>query len=443
MNFYYNGAWRMDWGLGNPNKTASLIACLMIAVWVIPIVWNRGFWPTLIAFTGLAWCLVQTYSRGGMLSFLAGIGVMLFWVPRPWPKARWIGVMASLWVLGSFVLYAKAQTRYGQGLFSEDQSINNRLIIWRHVPEMMAAAPWGWGFGKGGDSYTQWFQPTVQSLNYLNLVNSHFTWMVEGGWLASFLYLLAWFVVLLLCWPLPHARFKALPLSIWTAFGVGACFSHVEESLWLWILPLLSLSYVGWERLQVHRWPSLPELVLSAFASSGIVAAVVAIGFFHLSQPVHFSEGTVTIGKGPITTLILVDRQVLGSLYGHTFRRFLDQNRDELVAQTFILRESSSHLPTLGVGCLVASGRLTQEDQVVPKLNQSEQVILINPTGFPGETKLSNVSPGNTLVYFGEYSQAPSRSSWAALPGVHAIQIDGASDFVPTWPQAVLTPHKI
>jgi hypothetical protein len=32
---FFNGVWRMDWGLGNPNKTAAVIALLMIAVWAL------------------------------------------------------------------------------------------------------------------------------------------------------------------------------------------------------------------------------------------------------------------------------------------------------------------------------------------------------------------------------------------------------------------------
>jgi hypothetical protein len=66
MDFYYHGAWRMDWGFQNPNKTAVFIACLMLALWLAACVWRRGFWLALPAFTGLGYCLVHTYSRGGM-----------------------------------------------------------------------------------------------------------------------------------------------------------------------------------------------------------------------------------------------------------------------------------------------------------------------------------------------------------------------------------------
>ena len=442
MNFYYNGIWRMDWGLGNPNKTAALIACLMIAIWAIPLIWKRGFWPVLVVFTALAWCLVQTYSRGGMIAFVAGMGVLLLWIPRPWPKARWIAVVVSLWILGGFVLYAKAQTRYGQGLFTEDQSISNRLVIWRHVPEMMAAAPWGWGLGKAGDSYTQWFQPPNQSLNYLNLVNSHFTSMVEGGWLASVIYVFAWLAVLLLCWPLQQARLEALPLAIWVAFGVGACFSHIEESIWLWIFPLLALGYVAYERFRVRQWPRLSSFTLSGAAAVGLVAILILIGLTTSSLPLTFAHGVVTIGKVPTKTLIFVDRQVMGSFYGHTFRKFLVKDPNQLSHSSFILVESSRDLPSSSIARFVVSGRFTQDDTVVSQFDQGAQIILINPSCSPEEARMNDSLIGKTFVYFGEYSQAPCRSSWSGYPGINPLQIDGAGDFVPSWPQAILPPHK-
>jgi O-Antigen ligase len=442
MDFYYNGTWRMDWGLGNPNKTATLIACLMIAVWAIPMIWKRSFWPVLFVFTALAWCLVQTYSRGGMVSLLTGMGIMLLWIPRPWPKARWIGVVVSLWILGGFVLYAKAQTRYEQGLFTEDQSISHRIIIWRHFPEMVAAAPWGWGFGKAGDAYTQWFQPFTQSFNYLNLVNSHFTWMAEGGWLASVVYLFAWLTILLLCWPVLKSRLKALPLAIWVTFGVGGCFSHVEETFWLWILPLIALGYVIVERFRIGQWPKLSSFAVSGVASAAFVAAVILTGLATSSLPIRSSAGAVTIGRGTAQTFIFVDRQVMGSLFGHTFRKFLTQNPDQISTRTFNLVESSHELPSSGIACLVVSGRFTREGTVVSNLNEGKEVILVNPVCLPDDAKLNGLT-GKTLVYFGEYSQAPSRSSWLNYPGIKALQIDGASDFVPSWPQAILMPHKI
>ncbi len=442
MNSYYDGFWRMDWGLGNPNKTATLIACLMIALWIIPLIWTRGFWPTLLVFTVLAACLVQTYSRGGMLSLLAGLAVLLIWAPRPWPKMRWLVGLASLWALGAFVLYAKAQTRYDQGLFTPDQSIHNRLIIWRHVPEMMLAAPWGWGLSKAGDSYTQWFQPTNQSFNYLNLVNSHFTFMVETGWLGSVVYVFAWLAIFTLCWPGPESRINAVPFALWATFGIGAFFSHVEESFWLWLLPALALGFVVLEKFKTRRWPSFFLFIYCAAASVTTVAALILSGLASSSLSIHFDAGMVTIGNGPEKTLVFVDRQVMGALYGHTFRKFLAASSRLTHDNTFIFVESADRLPSTNFDRLVVSGRFSQDTKVL-SLTHGSQIIFVNPSCIPAFATLSANESDNTIVYFGEYSQIPARSSCSGRPGVRMLQIDGASDFIPTWPQAILSPPKI
>ena len=440
MDYYYEGAWRMDWGLGNPNKTGTLIACLMIAVWAIAFLWKRGFWPALVIFTALAWCLVQTYSRGGILALLSGLAVLIVSSPRPWPKARWIAVVASIWILGMFVLLAKAQSRYGQGLFAEDQSIGNRLLIWKQVPQMLAAAPWGWGIGKAGDAYTQWFQPPSQSLNYLNLISSHFNFMVETGWLGSILYLFAWFSVFLLCRPVPTSRLKFVPVSIWVAFGVGACFSHVEESPWLWILPVAALIYSIAERIRVARWPESSGYVVGAACSTALISILVLLGFSTEVLTVKNSGESVTIGSGPVSTVIFVDRRVMGSLYGHTVRKFLAANPDILRNNRFIFLESSRDFPAVATH-FVISGRFMQDANILSRFDQGQQMILVNPAGFPDEIQPKDWIE-KTTVYLGEYSHAPSRSSWSNYPGLKTVQIEGASDFIPSWPETIWSPRK-
>ena len=34
-DYFYNGQVRLDWGFGNPNVTGSLIALIMLAVWML------------------------------------------------------------------------------------------------------------------------------------------------------------------------------------------------------------------------------------------------------------------------------------------------------------------------------------------------------------------------------------------------------------------------
>ena len=428
----------MDWGLGNPNKTAALIACLMISIWAGAYKWKRGFWVALPAFTILGWCLVQTYSRGGMLALIVGIAILLIWTPRPWPKARWIAAVVSLWIVGLFILYAKAETRYGQGLFGEDQSINSRLIIWKHFPEMLAAAPWGWGWGHAGDAYTQWFQPPDQSINYLNLVNSHFTWMVENGWVASVLYLYAWLVIVLLCWPATPTGLRAVPLAVWAAFGVGGCFSHVQESAWLWILPLTFLGYALWNRIQIRQWPVHSSFGLGALTSVSMVAILVAIGYAETSLPIKMTGRVVAVGNGPEVSVIFVDRNVMGKFYGHTFRQYLNKNPSQQAESTYIITESQESIMPSKCHQLIISGRWWQDAGCALNVNRADQVILINPATNPEIFKWNQSATAKTSVYFGEYSQSAARSSWASCPGFRTLVIEGAADFMPSWPQVIL-----
>jgi hypothetical protein len=438
MDFFYHGEWRMDWGLGNPNKTAALIACLMIAVWAAAYARRNGFWLALPVSTILGCCLVQTYSRGGMVAFLSGVLVLLAWTPRPWPKARWAAVMAAVWIAGLFIFHAKAETRYGQGLFSEDQSIDSRLVIWRHFPQMLAAAPGGWGWGRAGDAYTQWFQPPKQAINYLNLVNSHFTLMAEGGWIDSALYLYGWSVALLICRPVEHCRIMAVALAVWVALGVSACFSDVEESAWLWVLPLVLLVFAMWRRFQMNQWPGMACLGLSALSCSAIVGALILAGCATAALPIKVDGHLIALGSGPQVNIILVDRTVMGRLYGHTFRGYLTSKPGLLAANTFMISESPDFAFPSRIHELIVSGGLLKDAGRNFAFARADRIILINPGDVPENSTWERNWTSKSCVYFGEYSQAPSRSSWAGLSGVRTHLIEGAADFVPSWPRALL-----
>jgi len=173
---------RMDWGFGNPNKTATLLVLLMLAVWFLPYLRRWGFWVSLALFVVLGVCLVLTESRGGLAGLLVGGLFLVAWAPRPFPMKRTLTIFAACAGLGAFVLILGSQSRYEEAVTGDDLSIQNRLLIWKQVPTMLVDAPLGWGFGKSGDAYMQWYQPVTRGEGYRTLVNSHFTWLVETGW---------------------------------------------------------------------------------------------------------------------------------------------------------------------------------------------------------------------------------------------------------------------
>lgn len=141
MDIYFHGFWRMDWGLGNPNKTAALIATLMIAVWALAYIRKWGFWIALGLFTGLGICLIHTFSRGGMVALGAGLLPLLWQAPRPWPWKQIAATAAAVWIMTGVSVFLQADNRYLQGLIKEDRSITHRLEIWEKTPRMMVDAP--------------------------------------------------------------------------------------------------------------------------------------------------------------------------------------------------------------------------------------------------------------------------------------------------------------
>ena len=440
MDFYYHGAWRMDWGLGNPNKTAVFIACLMQAVWLAACFWRRSFWLALPVSTALGYCVVHTYSRGGMLALLSGVAILLAWAPRPWPRARAVAAVAAIWIMALFIIQAKAESRYGQGLFSDDPSINSRFVVWRHFPEMLAAAPWGWGWSRAGDAYTQWYQPADESINYLNLLNSHLSWMAEGGWCFSFFYMAGWLAVMLLCWPERGGVMRGVPLGVWTAFGVGGFFSQVEDSVWLWAMPLLFLGLVIRARAKRKIWPAWRSVAVGGLVSACVIAGVIGAGCATAMLPIDVENSTVIIGHGADKTLIYIDRGVMGKLYGHALRRYLTGNAANLSGKTYIVTETSRYLGPADVSQIIVSGRMAQSVQIPADLLRSARLSLINPACFPEEMRWNLPGTAKVRVCFGEYAQDSSRSSWETCAGVRYLMIGGAGDFVPAWPRAIWKP---
>jgi hypothetical protein len=114
-----------------------------------------------------------------------------------------IGIVLCTWIILGATVYLQANERFTQGI--QDRSIANRLEIWRQVPKMIADAPMGWGVGNAVRAYQNWYQPLDHGVTYLNLVSTHFTWLVEFSWWQRILYCFGWAAVGIVCWP-PKGR---------------------------------------------------------------------------------------------------------------------------------------------------------------------------------------------------------------------------------------------
>ena len=434
-DFFYNGVWRMDWGLGGPNITAALIATLMVAVWLLAYSWRWGFGFALILFTLLGGCLVHTFSRGGMVALFVGIAPLIAIAPRPWPMKKVMAVALAVWVMIGVAFHLDAHERYAQGVVHQDLSIENRLHLWSHGPLMIADAPMGWGMGNAAHSYNLWYQPIGDKESYRTFVNSHLEWLVEFGWPMRLLYLFGWGAVLLLCFPSRKSRWLAVPLGIWLGFGVASFFSSVAESCWLWVVPCAFLVAVVVYRATRSDWPRRIMWMIPGGAAAMICAGLLIAG--GRGTQIHGSRDRVIIGEGEPSLWLVVDDRVLGGdRFAKSLRSYLSEHPSR---ETIGIVWSLTTLPSdISGRTLVITGThqgLTSAS-VQRTIKSASSLVLISPGYYPQEAGVANGIGIPVRSFFGEFSQSPVLTTWEDTGTVRRIA--GAADFFPDWPRLIL-----
>lgn len=215
--FFYNGFWRMDWGFGNPNKTAALI--LQFAFLSLVLIGSRK-WIKIIgilAFTITSICLFHTFSRGALLAYVLDLSFIAVFLRKRINLKTCIFILLSLICFVSYISFIGLTKRCA---VSDDKSVSNRLEIWSYAPQMISDAPYGWGIGNSGSAYMKYYQPENRSEEYRTLVNSHFTWLVEFGWLERIAYISAWLIVLYVSFPRKRRLSATIPFAIISSFFI-------------------------------------------------------------------------------------------------------------------------------------------------------------------------------------------------------------------------------
>lgn len=443
MEFFYDGHWRMDWGLGNPNKTAALIACLLIAVWSVHRWRSWTFWISLSLFAGLGVCLIHTYSRGGVVA--AGVGLAVWLVlGSPWKHhtpRRWIAAGVILVGLVGYAATVDATDRYFEGIGpgEVDYSISNRLEMWRHAPQMMVDAPRGWGIGQSGNSYTQWYQKTATRYEYRTLVNSHLTWMVEFGWLRRFLYVACWLMALWLCLPRHTPNQTALPFAIWIGFAISATFSSVAESIIIWIPPVVALGWVVLARVQSRNVKGLGRgVVVTCCASVLLLATTFLAGKLLREGPqiLHNSQGTQIglLANHQTITLLAPDTDVVGKHFGMAIRQATNKDTSwHITYNPGHISEDTSHI--------VLSGKGVEIEQL--NLSDMTTLTFLNPTDLQKLSTLSQKPRQNlsrTLIMGAQRRDPVARALQRSAPqeGWKLQVVPGQQFFLSTWVDLVL-----
>ncbi|MDR0533582.1 MAG: O-antigen ligase family protein [Verrucomicrobiales bacterium] len=432
QQYFFNGTWRMDWGLGSPNITAAMIACLMVAVWGLAFVRRWGFWAALSCFTILGLCLVHTISRGGLVAIIVGSIPLVIYAPRPWERNKVVAIVFSILLMFTFSLYLGAQARYVQGVVQEDRSISNRLALWKYAPTMMVDAPGGWGHNKAIKSYMLWYRPLDKTEGYRNFVNAHLDWLVDYGWGGRAMYVFAWLTIFILCWPNVRARWLAIPCGIWLAHFTASFFSSVTESRWVWVLPCAAIAVALGYRIFRNTWPEQKRWLIPVIGS-GLVLAVL----WYWGQPgthLYKTGDIVTIGKGAPKVWLVANSKVMGRSYGIAIRsKVVDKMKDPPAVAVVSSVENIPASATAGA-TLVLVGEFADIDKtrLVSMINAARKVILLNPTVYPQELDVKAEARSKIKVIAGEFSSS------AALVGewqhVAVVQVDeGAGEYLPNW----------
>lgn len=434
-DIFFNGVWRMDWGLGNPNKTAALIAMLMVAVWGLAFIRRWGFWVALVGFTVLGGCLIHTFSRGGLVAAFIGLVPLLVFAPRPWPMRRLVAVGVAVWAMIGFTFYLNAHERYGQGVAKQDRSITNRLHLWKHAPIMIVDAPSGWGLGNAAKSYMRWYQPIDDTESFRTFVNSHLEWLVEFNWPMRFLYIFGWVAVLLICVPSRGSPWLAVPFGIWIAFGIASIFSSVAESPWLWILPGIGLlSALGWRTVK-RQWPRPLSWAFPVVAAVlGCLALLILGGS---GKQVEGSGTRVVLGQGSPILWLVADEQALGGdRFAKTLRAALaEYDKPPAVGVVWSLRDLPEDLLSAVV---IVTGNTPVENYAdcLRVVGAAKRTVLLSPKCYPQQAGIEAGTQSGVAI-FGEFSQSPFLSAWEETGRVQRVA--GAGDFFPSWPQIILS----
>ena len=450
--FFYKGLPRWDFGLDNPNKAAAILACLLIVLLGLSLKscktgqtcfatfhrWARWGCGALAAVVGFA--LVHTFSRGGLVAFLAGAVILLVgsW-KQPCKLRRWVPALLAVLVIAGAALCTGFAGRMARSAPSADASVGNRLAIWRSVPAMMVDAPGGWGRGNAGDAYMGWYQPLSSHLRYRTLVNSHFTWLVEMGWLGRIGYVCG--LVFLFAMGIVRLRVRddPIPLAVLTSFATSAFFSSVAEEWLVCAVPLVlilpALKSFILDATMRMRWISVVAALLAGCALLGFAA--VAGNTFRPTDTIPLrksSNGTqIVVGDGAPSAWVVCDPAAMdGPMFGRPLRGFAQTPKGRgraygLASDLATVPDDVRHLALCGKAANIKADALS-------RFGSLSDVRVIAPKK-PQEWLAARAQMPCIRVFCGEFSESCPEEDVEGLTIVL-----GAQDYLPDWPRLAFSP---
>lgn len=416
--FFYNGVVRWQFGFDNPNKLAVLVGELVLVGFSLTCSACRCARVLGTVLTvGSLYILLHTFSRGGIVALAVAIVPLAFAILRRMKSVRTLVKASLLTIAVGFCVLSTQMGVIGRlvhGLSGDDRSVGNRLELWQAAPRMIQDAPFGWGIGKSGEAYMQWYQPLDRKERYRTLVNSHLTWIVETGIVGGVIWLLGWSVVLSFGFILGRRQGSWLCWAEWVVFFVAALFSSVCESWFLWIIPIVTLVCV----LVSHRWSFLRLALFWGIGLTGFLGCVVSTALVLSGEEgsplIRNRSCGIQVGRNSPLFWLVPDSKVLGGeMYPREIREFLIDRS----AVSFVIVQDARQIPN-DADVVVVCGEADDAGR-----RGRRKTIWLSP-------RRTDVEPGKTqLVVIGALSIAAAE--YGDQGGV--IIVDGSGDYIPDW----------
>ena len=458
IEYYYGETLRWSFGFDNPNKAAVVFACAIPLLWGLwRLSWRLGKpWlrvPAMLAAAAMlagAWyCLMMTYSRGGLVAAVAALAYLeghCLWQARkhaaPWRKdiRLWLSVLLVCAMIGGTV-WSGLGSRSASAL-GDDRSVGNRIELWGSALQMAAENPSGFGAGKSGEQYMQWYQPLEREQGYRTMVNSYLTFLVERGWflwlgiLAVFIFFWNWTRA-----ETGQAVVPALRASL-LAFLVAAVFSTIMEEGLLWILPSAAavlLAIVAARKRRTFHSASLAALALLALAAC---TTLWALGRSRsLADPLRREFGEIG-GFRTVTTVgprnakarnlgCMWDEKIVGDQHARLLREMAIGANVRIITDAGA--DHTDHLLVMGSGIHNLGKRHASRLWLLaPEIVAPAEAAAIAARGKAVELILPEIDEDGRVEFWEDFTNGKGKEQFGAksLPGV-GNRVDWA------WPEVI------
>jgi O-antigen ligase len=401
--FYYHGHLRWSLGWATPNYAGAFLVTVEPVIWIsTKLAYDKSRIKTVnycqfAAELVLWFLLAQTFSRGSIVAAFCA-------------RATWQAMQGELTSIKTWAgyLFAPVACIISSGFIGRiyytvttaDPSVTHRLELWTAGLRMLAASPWtGWGSGKSGVMYMNWYQSAGHIESFATMVNSYLNLAVEHG-LAAFC------LVIFISIGVLHGgvaaaksatkasrKHPALVLgaatSAWMAWLVANIFTNLWTVTSLWIVPMSAVGFIAGCRDTWQAWGPREILRYALLSlSAGLALFSAGILLEHRSRlMVHHSEGdTITLERRvhspenrPVID-IWPDPLVLGDFPGRQLRTWVQQadGPESLSIHTQAGDGTAERKSSQGKRIFVLVGREAsrlQSLQVLP----SDSIILVHP----------------------------------------------------------------